>query len=1173
MPPVTAHAPAGRALTVFITRLLRKNRPVLTRAILSTALKTPWPETGRLGLRQGRSGRVRLFAMLLIWLLGVAVASGQAPGAASLPTITRIDQIRRMTPEEAQRGYPTRIRGVVTYYNMSTDDLFIQDSTAGIWVDSDHAKPDLHVGEFVEVEGESGVGDFAPEVDHPRFRALGEAPMPAPATPTSDELASGRQDSQWIEIQGVVHSAVERDGGLVLKLSSGAFECSVFALRHPTPLPEIVDARVRVRGVFAGVYDSTATRFVGFQILTATWNNVQILERPAQGMFSLPLRPIALFLRLTPEGVFTHRVHVRGTVLLQRLGRFVVIRDQGLSLWVRTTQPLPLQVGDLVDAVGFPAVGDYRPAMRDAVLQRIGHGRAPVPVAANAERLKAGDKNAELVRVSALLLNHTSELGEEVLELQAGSVSFQAELNTQGKTMPLRPLRNRSLLQLTGVSQVEVDENGKPEGFRIILRSADDVVTLKNPTWWTGGRVMGLLTLLAAAILLGTLWVIILRRRVEVRTETVRATLESTADGILVVNSKGRIVAYNRKFADMTHIPEAILKSQDYNAVVNYGASQVENPDAFEHRIRQVLGDADAHANDVVQLKDGRVFERHSEPQRVKGKSVGRVWAFRDITSQRQAEVALREASDRLNLALKSAKAGTWNWDAARGTLRWDNQVCALYGLVPGKWERDYLEHFRVSVHPDDLHMAKQQIVRSVRHGGPFEFESRVTWSDGSVHVLAQRGEVCWSPQGKMLGTTGITWEITERKRAEEMIRASEERYREIFENASDILFTTSLEGQFTSLNRAGRQLLGYSCEEITQLNIRQLVDPQYWDRVNRTHTRLLQGNSDVANEVEVHTKDGRRALLEVHQRLISREGTPLGMQAIARDITGRDVAEMELRQAQKLESVGRLASGIAHEINTPIQFVGDNTRFVQESFGCLEKLLKKYRELRDAAAAGTLHPGFAEELRRLEEESDYDFLVEEIPKALSQTLEGVTRVATIVRAMKDFAHPDDREMAAADLNLALLSTLTVARNELKYVADVETDLGEIPPVVCSVGDMNQVFLNLLVNAAHAIGDVVKGTGQKGKIRVHTSSDGQAVLISIADTGGGIPEGIRNRVFDPFFTTKEVGRGTGQGLAIARSVVVDRHKGSLTFDSELGKGTTFYIRLNISSDSGETARN
>ncbi|MFN8546231.1 MAG: ATP-binding protein [Candidatus Binatia bacterium] len=157
----------------------------------------------------------------------------------------------------------------------------------------------------------------------------------------------------------------------------------------------------------------------------------------------------------------------------------------------------------------------------------------------------------------------------------------------------------------------------------------------------------------------------------------------------------------------------------------------------------------------------------------------------------------------------------------------------------------------------------------------------------------------------------------------------------------------------------------------------------------------------------------------------------------------------------------------------------------------------------------------------------------------------------------------DSEEKLPADLNQALASTLTVARNELKYVADVETDFGDLPPVPCHLGDLNQVFLNLLVNAAHAIGDVVGTTGRKGQIGVRTAQEGGTVLIAISDTGGGIPEGIRDKIFEPFFTTKEVGRGTGQGLALARAIVVEKHGGTLTFESTLGHGTTFFIRLPV----------
>lgn len=278
--------------------------------------------------------------------------------------------------------------------------------------------------------------------------------------------------------------------------------------------------------------------------------------------------------------------------------------------------------------------------------------------------------------------------------------------------------------------------------------------------------------------------------------------------------------------------------------------------------------------------------------------------------------------------------------------------------------------------------------------------------------------------------------------------------------------------------------------------------------------------------------------------------------EALARNLAERQL-EAELRQAQKLEAVGQIAAGIAHEINTPIQYIGDGTRFAKDAFASVAAVLRLHQETASALSAEA-----RERLSTAEEAADLAYILAEVPKAQAQVLEGVQRVSTLVRAMKEFAHPDQKEMVPTDLNRALTATLEISRNEYKYVADLETDLGSIPMVSCHAGDLNQVFLNVIVNAAHAIGDVVKGTPGRGKIRISTRSEGGDVVVSIADTGGGIPWEIRDKVFEPFFTTKPTGKGTGQGLAIARSVVKN-HGGHLTFESEVGAGTTFFIRLPV----------
>ncbi len=283
----------------------------------------------------------------------------------------------------------------------------------------------------------------------------------------------------------------------------------------------------------------------------------------------------------------------------------------------------------------------------------------------------------------------------------------------------------------------------------------------------------------------------------------------------------------------------------------------------------------------------------------------------------------------------------------------------------------------------------------------------------------------------------------------------------------------------------------------------------------------------------------------------------------IARDFEARVRMEMELRQAQRLETVGRLAAGIAHEINTPVQFVADSLEFVRIGIEELTQVLDRDSALIACVVAGQPAQELATAAADAADTADLPYLREHLPLAVARALDGLGRVTSIIRSMKIHAHPDRSEIAAADLNEAITSTLTIARNEYKYVAELVTELGELPPVTCYLGDFNQVIINLVVNAAHAIGDVVGTSGQKGRLTVKTWREGGDALVSIGDTGGGIPDHVREHIFEPFFTTKAVGKGTGQGLAIAHAVIVDKHHGSLTFESTPSEGTTFVIRIPI----------
>ncbi len=389
-----------------------------------------------------------------------------------------------------------------------------------------------------------------------------------------------------------------------------------------------------------------------------------------------------------------------------------------------------------------------------------------------------------------------------------------------------------------------------------------------------------------------------------------------------------------------------------------------------------------------------------------------------------------------------------------------------------------------------------------------------------------------------------------------------------ILDSTSEGIYGVNLAGSVTFINQSAARMFGCNREEVVGKDAHALfhhtrTDGTSYPSSESPLSRTLESGKSFHTDLEYFWKaDGSHFAVSYSAIPVLENARVTGAVVSFEDISEKRQMEVELRHAQKLEAVGGLAAGIAHEINTPIQFIGDNTRFLQNSFVESIQMIAKYEEICGHAASGTLQPGMLQEANAVRQSIEWDFLRTEVPKAFDQLLDGVNRVATIVRTMKDFSHVDrSSEKAPADLNKAIESTLIVARNEVKYVADVETQLGALPPIHCHLGDLNQVFLNLFVNAAHAIGDVVKNSGEKGRITVRTWQDGDCVVVSIADTGTGIPERVRAKVFDPFFTTKEVGRGTGQGLALARAIVVDKHGGTLSFETKMGEGTTFFVRL------------
>ncbi len=405
---------------------------------------------------------------------------------------------------------------------------------------------------------------------------------------------------------------------------------------------------------------------------------------------------------------------------------------------------------------------------------------------------------------------------------------------------------------------------------------------------------------------------------------------------------------------------------------------------------------------------------------------------------------------------------------------------------------------------------------------------------------------------------------VARRQRA---LMESEKRYRALVETLNEGLFVVNAEGRFSYANRRFCDLLDMPPDRMVGRAIHDFLD-----EANR---KILENQGLAARvgsfELVWTRKDGRKVYTLISPTRHG-EGNESFLEdfAVVTDITERKRLERQLFQAQKLESLGQLTAGIAHEINTPMQYVGDNTRFVMDAFEDLAGALRLYEEAMSAARAGNLTAGKIREVDEAVDQLDVDYLRRECPKALSQTLEGIELVSRIVRSMKQFAHPGPETKTPTDIAQAIETTITVARNEWKYMAEIHTDFDrQMPLVPCVSGELNQVILNMIINAAQAIAEVSReGARKKGTISITTGHDGEWAEIRIADTGAGIPEDVGNRIFDPFFTTKEVGQGSGQGLAIAHTVIVDKHGGTIEYESEVGKGTTFIIRLPLKPTEG-----
>jgi PAS domain S-box-containing protein len=533
---------------------------------------------------------------------------------------------------------------------------------------------------------------------------------------------------------------------------------------------------------------------------------------------------------------------------------------------------------------------------------------------------------------------------------------------------------------------------------------------------------------------------------------------------------------------------------------------------------------------------------------------------FNDITQRKAAEDALRR-SEALFRAIMNNMNDLITVRDLHGQCRYASPSYARHlGYAPQELLGTNLPAI---LHPDDL-AAVEDIVASLRNGQPPEAHTfRYRHKNGTPLHVESSISLLRESDGAPEGLLAVSRVVEDRIQAELKLQAAYSETELFLQSIPSILIGLDGAGRITRWNPTAAEAFGISGRQVMGRRIDDCGIQWSQPQINLEVNRWLQAETACRSELRFE-RDGRARFIGLHVRhLPASEPGPPRLLVTGADVTERKGLEEQLRQAQKLEAIGQLAAGVAHEINTPTQYVGDNTRFLRDSWAALAGLLELSRTMRQQAESSTVSRELLTQFDQLAEQADMDYLLKEIPAAIAQSLDGVQRVAKIVQGMKEFSHPGSEEKRAIDINKAIETTITVARHEWKYVADVVTHFDQTLPLIpCLIGEFNQVILNLIINAAQAIATAVEnGSTEKGTITITTSHDSQWAEIAVQDTGMGIPEQIRSRIFEPFFTTKALGKGTGQGLTLAHSAIVNRHQGQIFFQTEMGKGSTFFIRL------------
>ncbi len=1119
-------------------------------------------------------------------------------GQTKLPLLTKANVVRSLSEDQARLGYPVRLQGMVTYYDPDWPILYIQDYTSGIYVELEQQNSLLKPGQWIEVEGVSAPGSFVTVISRASLKILSLRGLPPIRKLSLAQIDIGRDDGQWMQIEGIVHNAYQEGQYTVLEVHDGKYKIQIRIREFSqTSAGSLIDAVIQIQGVLTAITDS-AHQSIGLELWVPRENKISIIAAPPAASNQIPITPIAVLGKNWKSGPPQHRVRIQGIVMPGEKENALLVQDKSGMITAHTLFTRPIAPGDEVDLIGFADLSSPVPRIINAIFLRIkalaieSKEESGLPTLTKIRQIRhltaqeAG--RGYSVRIKGSITYHNPQLSMTFIQDETDAIYLQSldtalaldlgkKYEVEGFSAPgdfapiiVKPrFRTIGPAPLPPALPVTLDQlsTGKYDCLRVQVRGIVRSVRQVGNRWCLdlfdeGKGIQVWLPNLSAPTQVHSLqdakvtvrgicsiqisaWGNINGFRLnapsidEIHVEEranldpFSAPLRSIRDvfrysnraeaghririqGVLLHQQPGKAIYIKDDTGSISiptgHIlpvnPCDLLTVSGYPAPGEFAPSMeyalVKRLSAGPPLQPRILPDTRALNNnfhgDLVRIRAKLVDQWHSAD--------GQSYLLQDLNDPQVAFEALLE-----NISYRSTPPALRNGS--------ELELTGIY-LTRTRTAQNYGFQLLLRT-PDDIRILKSAPWWTLKH---------TYWTFGILFFLILIA-LAWAAMLKRR-VNQQTKIIRHRVEAE---AALEKKYRELFERSNDIVFACDATGKLKSINPAGARILGYSIQELMDMDLINLVDPVSMPKISEWIGNRQKGIECPNLECELLARDGHHIMVEVNGEILYSSGELAGVQGIARDITERKQAEEalrqseeKLRQGQKLEAIGKLAGGIAHDFNNILAAI------------------LGYAEL-SSAEFSPEHPIRAN--------------LEQIVKAGRRARDVVQQILAFSRKLEQERHPIYLQ-SVLDEALKLLKATLPATIRIATKIDPECD-----PVLADSTQMHQVILNLATNASHAMGE--EGGLMLVKLEPLSLNSGYShdlpelpagkyVRLSVSDTGPGIDPEIQKQIFEPYFTTKSVGEGSGLGLAVVHGIV-ESHGGAIMLKSAIGQGACFQIYL------------